>query len=273
MTARTSASVLDVAPAARVWPVPVVLGLQEGRRIVLHPIALAGAAATVAVFLSQADNGPRDAYDTVVGAPTFFYGVFVFFAAHLVASRDRRSGSRELLAPVPSTARARVAALCLAALVPALVCGAFVLLADESNATRELYAVHPTAWHLAQPPLTVLGGALLGTMVARLTAVPGVALLVMVSMVLVDAWLDSRPETIGLLATYVTWPEYGQGPTSVWWGIQPGSAPWHVAYLVSLCAMAAAGSFLREARRTWLVLLAGAACTAAAVATGLQQLP
>lgn len=273
MTASLSVSVLDVAPAARSWPVPVVLGLQEGRRIALHPVALAGAAATVAVFVSQSDNGPRDAYDTVVGAPTFFYGVFVYFAAHLVASRDRRSGTGELLAPLPSGAPARIAALCLAALVPALLCAAFVLVADASSAGRELYAVHPTAWHLAQPPLTVLGGALLGTMVARLTAVPGVALLVMVAMVLTDAWLDSRPETVGLLATYVTWPEYGQGPTSAWWGIQAGSAAWHVAYLLSLCAMAASGAFLREARRRWLVLAVGASCTAAAVLTGLQQLP
>ena len=268
-----TAVVLDVAPTARAWPVPVVLGLQEGRRIVLHPLALLGAAATVAVHLSQGDNGPREAYDTVIGAPTFFHGVLVFFAAHLVASRDRRSGTGELLAPLPAGPAARVAALCLAALVPALLCAAWVLVADESNAARELYAVHPTAWHLAQPPLTVLGAALLGTMVARLTAVPGVALLVMVAMVLVDAWLDSKPETTGLLATYVTWPEYGTGPASAWWGIQPGSAPWHVAYLVGLCSMAAAGAFLRDARRTWLVLVAGAAATAGTVAAGLAQLP
>jgi len=65
-----TAVVLDVAPTARAWPVPVVLGLQEGRRIVLHPLALLGAAATVAVHLSQGDNGPREAYDTVIGAPT-----------------------------------------------------------------------------------------------------------------------------------------------------------------------------------------------------------
>jgi hypothetical protein len=100
-----------------------------------------------------------------------------------------------------------------------------------------------------------------------------VALLVMVSMVLVNAWLDGKPETTGLLATYVTWPEYGTGPGSAWSGIQPGSAPWHVAYLVGLCCMAAAGAFLRAARRTWLVLLAGAAATAGTVAAGLAQLP
>jgi hypothetical protein len=269
----TAVALLDAGPAPRSWPVLVVLGLQEGRRIVLHPVALAGAALTVAVAATQGDSGPRDAFEVVVGAPTFFYGVFVYFAAHLVASRDRRSGTGELLAPLPIEAPARVASLCLAALVPALLCAAFVLVADESSAARGLYAVHPSAWHLAQPPLTVLGAALLGTMVARLTAVPGVALLVMVATVLVDAWLDARPTTIGLLATYVTWPEYGPGPTSAWWGIQPGSAAWHVAYLASLCAMAAAGAFLRDARRTWLVLTVGALATAAAVATGLQQLP
>lgn len=272
MTAAVDAVVLDSGPAPRAWPVPVVLGLQEGRRIALHPLSLVGAALVLAVFLTQSREGARDAFETVVGLPTFFYGVLVFFAAHLVASRDRRSGTTELLAPLPSAATARVAALCVAALVPTAVCVAFVLVADEVTAADGLYAVAPSAWHLAQPPLTVLGAALLGTMVARLTSVPGVALLVMVAMVLVDAWLDSRPD-VGLLSTYVIWPEYGPGGSTAWWGIQPGSAPWHVAYLASLCGMAASGAFLREARRTWLVLLVGAACTACAVGTGIAQLP
>jgi hypothetical protein len=269
----TAAVLLDVGPAARAWPVPVVLGLHEGRRIALHPLALVGAAITVAVQLSQADAGPRDAFEVVVGAPTFFYGVLVFFAAHLVASRDRRAGTGELLAPLPSGAAARVAGLCLAALVPALLCAACVLVADGSAEAAGRYAVDPTAWHLAQPPLTVLGAALLGTMVARLTAVPGVALLVMVAMVLVDAWLDARPEDVGLLATYVTWPEYGTGADTAWWGIQAGSAAWHTAYLAGLCAMACAGAFLREARRPWLPLTAGAVATACTVTAGLAQLP
>lgn len=263
---------LDVRRASRPWPVPVVLGLHEGWRLVRHPVALLGLAATVTVVVAEGDNGPRAAFETIAAAPTFFYGVLVYFAAHLVASRDRRAHSGELLAAAPSPATSRTAALCLAALVPALVCAVFVYAVDALNSARGLYDVPPTVWHLAQAPLTVLGGALLGVMVARLTSVPGVALLVMIAMVMADAWLNSRPETVQPLATYVTWPRYGPHPDT-WYGFYPGSVEWHVAYLAALCTMAATGAFLRDAVHRERVLLIGAGATAAAVLTGLAQLP
>jgi hypothetical protein len=257
--------------APRPLPVPLVLALQEGRRTVLHPLALLGAASAVALIAIVGDNGTRDSFEVVSTGPTFFYGVAVYFAANQVASRDTRSGTGELLAAAPVPLVPRVAGLCLAALVPALLCAALVFGADAVQSARGLYDVAPGPWHLAQAPITVLGGALLGTMVARLTRLPGVALLVMLAMVVADAWLNSRLETFGLIATYVSWAEYG--PASDWAGMVGGSAGWHCAYLACLCAMAAAGAFLREAARTWLVLAVGAVATAGAVLTGLAQLP
>jgi hypothetical protein len=258
--------------AARSLPVAVVLGAQEGRRIVLHPLGLLAAALSVLLIVSEGDNGPRAAFETTSVGPIFWYGVFIYFAAYLVASRDRRAHSGELLAPLPRGGVDRVAALCVAALAPAIACLAFVLVVDQLQAAQGAYVVRPDVWHLLQSPLTVLGGALLGIMVARLTRLPGVALLVMVAMVVVNVWLNGRPTTLQPLATFVPWAVYGE-TMEQWAGFHPGSPAWHDAYLVALSAMAATGAFLREADDRFRVLCIGGLFTSAAVVTGILQLP
>lgn len=251
-------------------PVPVALGLQEGRRILLHPLSLLGLALLALVTLGNGRVGARGAYDLVTVAPTVFCGVFVYFAAHAVASRDRRAHSGELLGALSAPSTARVAGLCLGALVPALASAAYVLAVHGYSTANGVYVEAPTPWHLAQGPLTVLGGALLGTMVARLVTVPGAALVVMIAMVAANSWVSER-DGLQVLGTYMSWPVWEQGEG--WHGLQPGSAAWHAGYLASLCAMAASGAFLREARHRFGVLCVGGACTAAAVVTGLLQLP
>lgn len=266
-----SAAVLESGPGARSWPVPVVLGLSEGVRIVRHPIAVVGGALMVVLVLVVGDNGTRDAFEVLSTGPTFFYGVSVYFAANLVASRDRRARSGELLAATSSPVTDRVAGLCVAAAVPAVVTTAFVLLVHVMNLARDLYFVVPGVWHMAQAPMTVLGGALLGIMVARLTSVPGAALLGMVAMFAWNIWVSNHTSDIQTLGTYMSWALWA--PHADWAGMETGSPGWHVAYLAALCAMAATGAFLRESRRTWRVLVVGAGCTAAAVAAGVLQLP
>jgi hypothetical protein len=258
-------------PRRLALPVALVLGMREGRRIVLHPLFLAGLALfAVALYTTAHGRGARGAFELVTDVPTFFHGVLTYFAAHLVASRDRRAHSGELLAAAPTPASGRVAALCVAALVPAAVCAGYVLTLHAWNLARDVYVVAPSAWHLAHGPLTLLGAALLGTMVARLTAVPGAPLLVMVAMVAACMWLDERP-LLQTLSPFTTWPVWAAD--EAWAGLHPGSAPWHVGYLASLCAMAATGAFLREAHHRLRVLGIGGVCTAAAVVTGLLQLP
>lgn len=262
---------IAVAPAVSpTLPVPLVLGVREGRRIVLHPLSLIGLALYAVLVASAADRGARGAYELVTDGPTFFCGVLTYFAAHLVASRDRRAHSGELLAAAPTPAAGRVAGLCVAALVPAAVCAGYVLALHAWNLARDAYVVAPSFWHLAQGPLTLLGAALLGTMVARLTAAPGVALLVMLAVIVVCMWLNDRP-LLQTLSPYTTWPVWVADQR--WAGLHPGSAAWHAGYLASLCGMAASGAFLREAHSRLRVLCVGGACTAAAVVTGLLQLP
>ncbi len=82
------------AAAPRPWAVPLVLGLQEGRRIVLHPLALLGLFLTVLPIIIVGDNGPRDAFEVFLIGPGSYYGVLVYFAAWFVASRDRRGRRR-----------------------------------------------------------------------------------------------------------------------------------------------------------------------------------
>ena len=253
------------------WTVPLTLGLLEGRRIVLHPLALVGLVLTVLPMVVVGDNGPRDAFDVLVVGPNSYYGVLVYFAAWSVASRDRRSHTRELLAATPVLATGRVAGLCVGALAPAAVCVAVVLSIHAMQSLRDLYVVAPEPGHLAQPVVTVLGGALLGIMVARLTGVPGVALLVMIAMVLFNAWISEHDAAVQPLGTYVSWATWALHPH--WAGMEPGSPAWHVAYLAVLCALAACGSFLREARRPWRVVALGAGLTALAVVPALAQLP
>lgn len=267
----------DIAAPAGFEPVPslrvaAALVVPEAWRIVRHPVALAGLALHLVLFAVVADNGPRDAFDVNSTGSTFFYGVFVYFAANLVASRTRREGSRELLAPLAAGEHERTLALCLASLGPTLlnvvVTAAGYLMLD----LRGLFEVHPTFWHLAQGPLTVLGAALLGVMVARWAPYPGMALVVMVAMFAWNIWLSNDGSGDGaLLGTYVSWAVYGPGPA--WYGMHPGSPAWHVAYLAALCGMAAAGAVLRTSPHPWRVLPVGAVLTAAAVAAGWAQLP
>lgn len=266
-----TAVAVPARPVPRPLPLALAVGLQEGRRILLHPIAVVGLVYTAATVLVVGDNGPRDAFDVLSVGPTFSYGVLVYFAAHLVATRDRRAHTAELLRATPAPATSRVAGLCLGALLPAAVCAVFVLGVHLMQTARDLYVVAPGIWHLMQAPLTVLGGALLGIMVSRWTALPGAPLLVMIAMIAANVWISNAGPDWGPLGTQVSWAVYGDGRE--WAGLHPGSPAWHVGYLAALCGMAATGAFLRDAVRTWRVLAIGAAFSAAAVVTGLLSLP
>jgi hypothetical protein len=154
------------APASRPvrsLPVAAQLAVPEAWRLVRHPVALAGLALHLVLLATIADNGLRDAFEALATGSTFFYGVFVYFAANVTATRTRRAGSAEMLAPLPAGEHERTLALCLAALGPAALNAAVVALGYLLLDARGLLEVAPTFWHVAQSPLTVLGGALLGS--------------------------------------------------------------------------------------------------------------
>ncbi len=167
------------AAPVRSLQVALQLAPAEARRLLLHPVFVAGFLLNVTLVLVVADNDPRDSFDAVSTGATFYSGVFVYFAASLVASRERRARSAELLTPLSTTEHERTLALLLAALAPALLNLAFTLAVHAQLALRGLYLVEPSAAHLAQGPLTVLGGALLGIMVTRWAPYPSVPVVAM----------------------------------------------------------------------------------------------
>ena len=261
------------AAGASWWPVARELALAEARRLVLHPLVLLGAGLYCAMIVVSSGEGPGSGYDGLVTGPTFFMGVFTYFAAHLVASRPRRHHCLDQQACLPAPPDARTAGLCVAAFAPAVFAVAL------SGITMAWYAagrtdlpVWPSAGELAAGPLTVLGAALLGTMVARWLPFATSPVLVIVAVVALTFILNEAANgRYALLSPYTTFSVYVDDGS--WAGKTPGSPGWHAAYLASLCGMAAAGSLLRDARRRSIPLAAGAALTGIAAIAGLAQLP
>lgn len=261
--------VTDDAPR---MPAPeLVLAWAEGRRMLRHPATLLGLVVALWYGVAIAPNGPRDAFDIATAGLTFFLGVPVYFAANLVASRDRRAHSGELLAAAPVPEQRRVQALCLAALLPAAAAMSLTVLAHTVLLETGSYEVVPGFWHLVTAPVTVLGAALLGIMVARWLPVPGASALVMVAMIAWNVVWSPRIDDLAPLGTYMSWSRWSEN--SYWAGFLPGSPAWHVGYLLGLCAMAVAGALLPGAASRGRVLAAGAGLTALAAWMAAVQLP
>ena len=264
-------SVLQAGPAAR-STVPV-LARQEALRLLRHPILLAGLAlyALSAVVTVLAPEDPVRAFGLVDTTPTIVPGLFALLAGSLVASRDHRAGTRELLAPLPGRAWERVVSLCLACVAPALVTLALVLALHAVQLQQGLYVEAPGPAHLVQGAVTVLGGGLFGVMVGVWAPSRSAALLAVVLMVAANLFVSADGGPHDLFTLMVEWAVYQ--PAGGWAGLRDGSPAWHVAYLLGLCGLAACAALLRVAPRRAAVLLAAVASLVLAVAGGIGQLP
>jgi hypothetical protein len=250
------------------------LARAEAWRLLRHPVMLVGFGLWVAVTVDsfRHEIAVVQAFEMVSASTSFFPGVPAVLAAHLMATRDVRAGTVELLTAAPARREERVRALMLASFAPALV--ALVLNVGLTAALRlgDAFAVPPAAWHVVQGPLTVLGACLLGTMLgvwAPSPVAPGVAMVALVAGHVAVAERGSAE----LLGPAVFWPEWGIYDGSVWVGLTPGSAAWHVAYVAALCGLAAAGALVRVTARRAPVLAGGVACGVLAVVAGVAQLP
>lgn len=258
-----------VGPGTGSWRLWLALGASEARRLARHPVFFGALIFMTVTAGLEREPGPRVAYSILTSGITFFIGPFVFFAANLLASRDRRHGAEEWLSSLPAPRRDRTAAALVATAGPVVVTGVLLVLVYGAFAYAGLLAVDPHVLELVTVPLSIVGAGLLGTMVARWAPWPGAAALVMVALVAVHV---SLPERLALLGTYVEFARWGETP-DMWVGVIDGSRGWHAAYLLALCAMAATGALLVDARRRAAVLAIGAAFTALAVFAGWAQLP
>lgn len=257
-------------PVAR-HSVVLALARAEAVRLVRHPIALVGLALTIFMLVGPQPGRSAVAFDSLTTATTFVYGVFVFFAANLLATRDRRAGAEHMLTATATRAFDRVLALCLAALGPTLLAAVVVGIAAWAYDARDFLVVPPSFWQLAQGPVTVLGAALLGIMVARWAPYPGAPVLVMVAVVAWNVYVNNSETTrsVGMYTSWAVWENDNGG----WGGMEPGSPGWHVVYLLGLCAMAAVGALSSAARPRLPLLVAGAGLTVATVLAGAAALP
>lgn len=265
LSAETSAPT-ERATGRGVW---LPLGATEAMRLMRHPVFLGSLAFTLVTAGFEGDPGPRAAYSIITSAGIFFVGPFTFFAANLLASRDRRHGSEEWLSSMPAPRRDRTAAALLATSGPAAVAAVLLVLTRLLFSTLGWLPHEPHPLEVLTVPLSVLGAGLLGVMVARWLPWPGMAALVMVAMVAVHTALSER---LVLLGAYVEFARWGD-TYEAWAGVIDGSRAWHVIYLLALCAMAAAGALLVDARRKLPVLAVGGTFTALAVLAGWAQLP
>ncbi len=266
------ARTVTAGPEASVVP---VLARQEARRLLRQPLMLLGFTffvITAAVSLPT-DNPATAAFSMIDNMPSFYPGVFAILAASLVASRDHRAGSGELVAPLPGRAFERVLALCVASVGPALLILALVLVLHACYVYQGVYVDTPGVWHLTQGAVTVLGGCLFGVMVGTWAPTRSAALFAMVLMVAANVWVSSAGGPHELFGLAAGWGEWGSPDGQVWGGLAPGSPMGHVLYLLGLCGMAATAALIRVADRRTPVVVAGVLSLALAVAGGIGQLP
>lgn len=268
------ASAVPAAPAASpVRSMVPVLARQEATRLLRHPLAVAGLV-LYALFAIGNLMGPADpvrAFGFIDNTPTVVPGLFALLAGSLLASRDHRARTGELLVPLPGRALERVAAMCLACLAPAALTLVLVLALHAVQLRQGAYVESPGLGHLTQGAVTVLGGALFGVMVGTWAPTRSAALMALVLMVVVNLAVAAGGWPHYLFTLHVEWSIYVSG--GGWAGLRAGSPGWHLAYLLGLCGLAACAALLRVAPRRRPVLLASVAALAVAVAGGIGQLP
>ena len=262
--------VVTAAPERSLVP---ALARQEARRLLLHPLVLLGFGIWIlnGVRAIIADGGPREAFETIDSMVTFYPGVFMILAANLVATRDRRAGSGDMLSPLPGRPGDRILALVVASFAPAVLGLGLILALDSYFVLDDRYFVAPGFWHIVQGPVTLVGGSLLGIMIAAWAPARGAAVIGMVGIVAANVWLANQPDGM-LFGPVMTWPIWGIYADQ-WGGINAGSPAWHVVYLLGLCGMAAAAAWVRFADRRTPAVVLGIASVAVAVLGGIGQLP
>lgn len=242
------------------------LAWAQARRVARHPAMLLGVLWLVRGVGFSGPETPYDRYSTATSTVIFLLAVPAYFAVNLVATSGRRSGVDEWTGSLSLPQLHRTVALLLAAATPALIALVGTL---GWLALGDVDTGLPLLWqHVLSPVAAVLGAGLLGVAVARLLPWPGLPLVVVVAVVSANFWVASHWPYLGAYVDFVRWADGDDLPAR-----EPGSASWHLVYLLALCALAAAGALLPVARRRWLPFAAGALAGTLVLVAGYLQLP
>jgi hypothetical protein len=268
------APVAGAAAAARVAApreraVRWALARFEARRLLLHPLFLAGIVGSVA-FLVTATGG--QSLDVLAGYGFTFIGLAIWtsIAAGLAVGREQRDAAQDFYAGQPVSPRTRTQAALLSLGAAGLVAATMIAVATVVRtgvdgvlvAKGESYTLHPL--ELAQGPVYVVMAGALGVFVVTWARRTWAAVIVALVLFLPPlAWLP--------------WFVFGDGvPASFdldW--LTGASVGWHLTGLVGLTTLAAAGALARHDRRPWvgLLALAGLAATVAGLVLGMPNPP
>ena len=266
-----SAVAVDARPVRVVVP---VLARGEALRMLLHPVTLVGVglwAFTASTLWWGDPPRPLDVFEAVGSQLSWVPGVLMILVGYLVATREHRAGTLDVLGSLPSQEPERVRALCLAALVPGVVALVLNLGLTLLLLQQDMFAENPTVPQVLQAPSTVVGATLLGVMVAVWAPVAFAPALTVVAMVGAHIALGSS-SVASLFGPAVFWAKWGITEGQLWHGFIGGSHWWHLAYVAGLCGMAAAGALVRSSR-TRPVLAGGLTALVLAVLASVLQLP
>jgi hypothetical protein len=243
----------------------IALAGVEARRLVAHPLVLAGALLSLLAIAVGARRDGQSQSFLLMGVAVLPLALGTFVAANLAALRSVRAGSEELLDTLPQDVRVRTGAqlLALLAAVPialALLALAYLLfdagdgLIISQHGDRRL----PALVELAQGPLLVLALGAVGVLLGRLIPFAQLVALLVVAIIFVEvplaAWAPETPLrwAVPVVNDMIAVPD-------TWEPCEPGSG--------YLCGEI---DHFDTAAMAWH-LLALAACTAAAAAAALTR--
>jgi hypothetical protein len=259
----------------------------EARRLLTHPLLLAGLALSIVALAAGAGRDGQAQSFLLMGLVVLPLALGTFAAANLAALRSRRAGAEELLDTLPQGVATRTGAqlLALLAAVPLavgllaagyLVFGAGEGLIIDIDGTRRT----PALVELAQGPLLLLALGALGVLLGRVAPVALLAALLVVVILFAEvplaAWTPDTPwRWAAPLANNII------GVPDTWFPCEPASTSmcstvdhfdvagmaWHLVALAGL-AVAASAAALARRRGVRLALVAAAPALVAATVLG-----
>jgi hypothetical protein len=261
------------------------LAALEARRLLTHPLVLAGLALSVVAIATAARRDGLTQSFTLMGLAVLPLALATFAAANLAALRSRRAGAEELLDTLPQGVGMRTGAQLLAVLaVPPLAIGLLAaayllfgagdgLIIGWDGARRT-----PAPVELAQGPLLVVALGAVGVLLGRIAPVTLLGALLVVAVVFAEvplaawtpdtAWRWAAPLVNDTVTVPDTWRPCE--PTGPWMcgaveRFDTTAMAWHLVALAGIAVAAAAAALIP--RRAVRLGLAGAALTLVAATT------
>jgi hypothetical protein len=252
----------------------------EARRLLTHPLTLAGLALSVVAITvgARADEGQLQSF-LLAGVIVLPLALGTFAAANLAALRSRRAGAEELLDTLPLGAGTRTGAqlLALLAVVPpalGVLAGAYLVFGAGEGlvVTFEGGRRTPALVELFQGPLLIVTLGAVGVLLGRVAPVALLASLLVVVVLFAEVPLASwAPDTAWRWAVPLVNDNIGVPDT--WHPCTPTSdmmcntvdrfdttaMAWHLVALAGIAAAAAAAALTtRRGARAGLMLAAPA---------------